>query len=207
MRFISPQLVFTFALSTFALAVVGCGSAPTETTGSSHLKVDQLPPSDPPDADQVHIDVTSTGCEGIPVTDTITGLYDISFDDLAARRESGAAHDVDCKVTLTYSYPAGFTLDAPSVIVQGYTQVDDGVAITLTGQESMAGTATAAQTFGNGFDGEFDLTLPATQAGKSECGATSTTVTIGFTSTSSGDGVGLTQVHDLDGTFQWHRCP
>ncbi|WP_437952703.1 DUF4360 domain-containing protein [Sorangium sp. So ce296] len=167
---------------------------------------------DVPDPSQVSITAAASGCGTM---DTQVGAlnteYALTFDDARGGRDDFGTYDVACDVEVTYTFPAGYTFDAPSLDVFGDVYTEDAAVVTVQASQSLAGTASVSKTFENidtDVEGVFELlSIPAgEQAGSAPCGATSATVNVQLRATIGGTGRAAVKFNYIDGLIPWRRC-
>ncbi|AUX45455.1 uncharacterized protein SOCE26_069460 [Sorangium cellulosum] len=171
-----------------------------------------LDDGDVPDPSQVSITATASGCGAM---DTQVGAgneeYALTFDGALGGRDDFGTYDVACDVEVTYTFPAGYTFDAPSLDVFGDVYTEDAAVVTVQASQSLAGTASVSKTFENidtNSEGMFELlSIPAGgQAGSAPCGATSATVNVQLRATIGGTGSASVKFNYIDGLIPWRRC-
>ncbi|KYF56391.1 hypothetical protein BE08_29740 [Sorangium cellulosum] len=185
-------------------------------TSDEDVIVDSQPAAlddgDVPDPSQVSIKATASGC-GTMNTQVggVNKEYALTFDGARGGRDDFGTYDVACDVEVTYTFPAGYTFDAPSLDVFGDVYTEDAAIVTVQASRSLAGTASASRTFENidtDVEGVFELlSIPAGgQAGSAPCGATSATVNVQLRATISGTGRASVEFNYIDGLIPWRRC-
>ncbi|XXX75562.1 DUF4360 domain-containing protein [Sorangium sp. So ce134] len=200
------------------LAMLLCSSlcvACADTSGEGEI-VDGVPAAldggDVPDPSQVSIKATASGCGTMNTqVGAINTEYALTFDDARGGRDDFGTYDVACDVEVTYTFPAGYTFDAPSLDVFGDVYTEDAAVVTVQASQSLAGTASVSKTFENidtDVEGVFELlSIPAGgQAGSAPCGATSATVNVQLRATIGGTGRAFVEFNYIDGLIPWRRC-
>lgn len=160
-----------------------------------------------PDPSQISITATATGCGGYDTQiSSDNRLFAVTFDGARGGRDATGSQEIACEVTFTYRFPAGYTFDAPSLMVRGFAIAEGSSSVTIHASESLADTQRASTTIANAND-PFEVALPGGgQAGSAPCGATSATVTVRIASAMSGSGAVGVGVDWIDGTISWRRC-
>ncbi|AGP41747.1 DUF4360 domain-containing protein [Sorangium cellulosum] len=167
---------------------------------------------DVPDPSQVSITAAAYGCGTMNTqVGALNTEYALTFDDARGGRDDFGTYDVACDVEITYTYPAGYTFDAPSLDVFGDVYTEDAAVVTVQASRSLAGTASVSKTFENidtDVEGVFELlSIPAGgQAGSAPCGATSATVNVQLRATIGGTGRAAVKFNYIDGLIPWRRC-
>ncbi|WP_437315845.1 DUF4360 domain-containing protein [Sorangium sp. So ce385] len=167
---------------------------------------------DVPDPSQVSIKATASGCGTMNTQiGALNTEYALTFDDARGGRDDFGTYDVACDVEVTYTFPAGYTFDAPSLDVFGDVYTEDAAVVTVQASRSLAGTASVSKTFENidtDAEGVFELlSIPAGgQAGSAPCGATSATVNVQLRATIGGTGRASVKFNYIDGVIPWRRC-
>ncbi|XXT25317.1 DUF4360 domain-containing protein [Sorangium sp. So ce429] len=171
-----------------------------------------LDDGDVPDRNQVSIKATASGCGAMNTqVGAINTEYALTFDGAHGGRDEFGTYDVACDVEVTYTFPAGYTFDAPSLDVFGDVYTEDAAVVTVQASQSLAGTASVSKTFENidtDVEGVFELlSIPAgKQAGSAPCGATSATVNVQLRATIGGTGSASVEFNYIDGLIPWRRC-
>ncbi|WP_437336123.1 DUF4360 domain-containing protein [Sorangium sp. So ce394] len=167
---------------------------------------------DVPDPSQVSIKATASGCGTMNTqVGAINTEYALTFDDARGGRDDVGTYDVAFDAEVTYTFPAGYTFDAPSLDVFGDVYTEDAAVVTVQASQSLAGTASVSRTFQNidtDVEGVFELlSIPAGgQAGSAPCGATSATVNVQLRATIGGTGRASVEFNYIDGLIPWRRC-
>ncbi|WP_437574623.1 DUF4360 domain-containing protein [Sorangium sp. So ce887] len=171
-----------------------------------------LDDGDVPDPSQVSVKATASGCGTMNTqVGAVNTEYALTFDDARGGRDDFGTYDVACDVEVTYTFPAGYTFDAPSLDVFGDVYTEDAAVVTVQASQSLAGTASVSKTFENidtDVEGVFELlSMPAGgQAGSAPCGATSATVHVQLRATIGGTGRASVEFNYIDGLIPWRRC-
>ncbi|XXX77111.1 DUF4360 domain-containing protein [Sorangium sp. So ce134] len=167
---------------------------------------------DVPDPSQVSIKATASGCGTVNTQiGAVNKEYALTFDDARGGRDDFGTYDVACDVEVTYTFPAGYTFDAPSLDVFGDVYTEDAAVVTVQASQSLAGTASVSKTFENidtDVEGVFELlSIPAGgQAGSAPCGVTSATVNVQLRAMIGGTGRASVEFNYIDGLIPWRRC-
>ncbi|KYG08866.1 hypothetical protein BE21_21170 [Sorangium cellulosum] len=167
---------------------------------------------DVPDPSQVSITAAAYGCGTMNTqVGALNTEYALTFDDARGGRDDFGTYHVACDVEITYTFPAGYTFDAPSLDVFGDVYTEDAAVVTVQASRSLAGTASVSKTFENidtDVEGVFELlSIPAGgQAGSAPCGATSATVNVQLRATIGGTGRAAVKFNYIDGLIPWRRC-
>ncbi|WP_437998112.1 DUF4360 domain-containing protein [Sorangium sp. So ce185] len=165
---------------------------------------------DVPDPSQVSITATASGCGTMNTqVGALNTEYALTFDDARGGRDDFGTYDVACDVEVTYTFPAGYTFDAPSLDVFGDVYTEDAAVVTVQASRSLAGTASVSKAFvDTDVEGVFELlSIPAGgQAGSAPCGATSATVNVQLRATIGGTGRAAVKFNYIDGLIPWRRC-
>ncbi|WP_437834819.1 DUF4360 domain-containing protein [Sorangium sp. So ce1153] len=200
------------------LAMLLCSSlcvACADTSGEGEIVESEpaaLDDGDVPDPSQVSIKATASGCGAMNTqVGAVNTEYALTFDDARGGRDDFGTYDVACDVEVTYTFPAGYTFDAPSLDVFGDVYTEDAAVVTVQASRSLAGTASVSKTFENidtDVEGVFELlSIPAGgQAGSAPCGATSATVNVQLRATIGGTGRASVEFNYIDGLIPWRRC-
>lgn len=171
-----------------------------------------LDDGDVPDPSQVSVTATASGCGTMNTqVGAINKEYALTFDDARGGRDDFGTYDVVCDVEVVYTFPAGYTFDAPSLDVFGDVYTEDAAVVTVQASQSLTGTASVSRTFENidtDAEGVFELlSIPAGgQAGSAPCGATSATVNVQLRATIGGTGRASVEFNYIDGLIPWRRC-
>ncbi|WP_438010643.1 DUF4360 domain-containing protein [Sorangium sp. So ce321] len=210
--------IFTATRMSFLLVAIAAGSlcvACADTSGEGEIvevEPAALDDGDVPDPSQVSIKATASGCGAMNTqVGAVNTEYALTFDDARGGRDDFGTYDVACDVEVTYTFPAGYTFDAPSLDVFGDVYTEDAAVVTVQASQSLAGTASASRTFENidtDVEGVFELlSIPAGgQAGSAPCGATSATVNVQLRATIGGTGRASVEFNYIDGLIPWRRC-
>lgn len=167
---------------------------------------------DVPDPSQVSIEATASGCGTMDTQVEATNRqFSLTFDGAHGGRDDFGTYDVACDIEITYTFPAGYTFDAPALDVFGDVYTEDAAVVTIQASQSLTGTASVSKTLENidtDDEGVFkQLSIPAGgQAGSAPCGATSATVNVQLRATIGGTGRASVEFNYINGVTPWRRC-
>jgi hypothetical protein len=164
-----------------------------------------------PDPSLVSVQTVAEGCGGNVTSMSIdNSTYTVLFDGAQGVMDDGGARPLDCKVTLNYTFPAGWTFDAPTTGVHGFASTAETSAIQLGVTSSMGGgSASASHAVGSSASDDYVLYIDesaAAQAGSVPCGATSASFRVHVTGTFGGSGNAFAVADAIDGRLVWKRC-
>jgi hypothetical protein len=206
--FNASSVIISFAT---AVTVVGCAHS-TEDGHDARTSEAALDTNDTPDASQVSVKVSAEGCgpyaSGVS---TDNSSFSVLFEEASAVVQNNSVTSLDCRVSLQYAFPSGWTFDAPSAIARMYGSLNEGASAELRLSTSLgAGTASTSRTLNSSMHDDFLLDIStasaAAQAGSVPCGATSATVSTRLTITPSSAGEAYVRMDALDGALTWRRC-
>jgi hypothetical protein len=204
-----------FLLLLVAGATEGCTAA-EEVTTRDPLQQQAVPaeaatPADRPDDEEVTVQITGDeGCGAFAHAVGPSGMQFTSiFDNVAAEQDERGRTGAACTLRIDYTFPAGWTFDAPGAVARGYAHADERSALRLRLSSALDGrTLTNSRSFRSSAVEDYTLAVDeaAPAGGSVPCGATRASMVMTVEAAAFGSGVAALHVDSLDGRITWRRC-